>query len=162
MPLPFRAEEEEAQNSSDSPAEKKTGSNRSTNIHPNQGPPSRSGQSSSSYTSKSSSSSLSRQLHHPTAAPTSGTNAPTSRSNSTRNCSTSHLEEERRLAYVAMTRARDFLFLSCCLTDGNGQHLVPSPFLDELPNNIIDRVEITNTSSGPAPTFQKATALGLY
>ena len=38
-------------------------------------------------------------------------------------------EEERRLFYVACTRARDRLYLSCPLTDGNGKELKPSTFL---------------------------------
>ena len=41
------------------------------------------------------------------------------------------IEEERRLFYVACTRARDRLYLSCPLTDENGRRLIPSKFLTE-------------------------------
>lgn len=42
------------------------------------------------------------------------------------------LEEERRLAYVACTRSKRFLFLSCAQQSNNGDQLIPSRFLDEL------------------------------
>jgi DNA helicase-2/ATP-dependent DNA helicase PcrA len=42
------------------------------------------------------------------------------------------LEEERRLAYVAITRAREYLSLSWPQYN-NGKSLGPSPFLDEMP-----------------------------
>jgi len=42
------------------------------------------------------------------------------------------LEEERRLFYVAITRARDFLYL----LSENGN---PSQFIDELPDDLIER-----------------------
>ena len=45
------------------------------------------------------------------------------------------VEEERRLFYVAITRARDKLFLSCCQHRRKMQQNVectPSPFLDEI------------------------------
>ncbi|SED82874.1 DNA helicase-2 / ATP-dependent DNA helicase PcrA [Arthrobacter alpinus] len=41
-------------------------------------------------------------------------------------------EEERRLAYVAFTRARDFLMCSTTVWGSGKKPLVPSPFLDEL------------------------------
>lgn len=50
------------------------------------------------------------------------------------------LEEERRLFYVAITRARDKLFLSCCQHRRKMQQTVectPSPFLDEIPTNLV-------------------------
>jgi superfamily I DNA/RNA helicase len=45
-------------------------------------------------------------------------------------------EEERRLAYVAMSRAKSTLLLSVVLNDPMGKPLVPSPFLDELPEHL--------------------------
>jgi superfamily I DNA/RNA helicase len=42
------------------------------------------------------------------------------------------LEEERRLAYVAITRAKEFFSLSWPLYH-NAKALGPSPFLDEMP-----------------------------
>lgn len=50
------------------------------------------------------------------------------------------IEEERRLFYVAITRARDKLFLSCCQHRRKMQQTVecmPSPFLDEIPANLV-------------------------
>lgn len=46
-------------------------------------------------------------------------------------------EEERRLAYVAMSRAKRHLILSCVLTNSDGQPSAPSPFLAEIPENLI-------------------------
>ncbi|GAQ83934.1 ATP-dependent DNA helicase [Klebsormidium nitens] len=47
------------------------------------------------------------------------------------------LEEERRLFYVAMTRARKRLFLTYVVTDSQRQQLSPSRFLCELPHNLL-------------------------
>jgi len=47
-----------------------------------------------------------------------------------------HVEEERRLFYVALTRAQRRLFLSCCSSRrrmGKPVEASPSPFLDEIP-----------------------------
>lgn len=52
----------------------------------------------------------------------------------------SELEEERRLAYVGMTRARERLFLTCALSRriwGNEQSQEPSRFISELPKNLL-------------------------
>jgi DNA helicase-2/ATP-dependent DNA helicase PcrA len=51
------------------------------------------------------------------------------------------LEEERRLLYVGMTRARDHLALSYARTrliGGKGLASSPSRFLDEMPRNLFD------------------------
>ena len=51
------------------------------------------------------------------------------------------LEEERRLLYVGMTRAREKLYLSCCRRRriaGRYQDQAESPFLQELPDQLID------------------------
>jgi DNA helicase II / ATP-dependent DNA helicase PcrA len=50
------------------------------------------------------------------------------------------VEEERRLLYVGMTRARERLHLSACRrrrVAGRFQDQQPSPFLDEIPRNLI-------------------------
>ena len=50
------------------------------------------------------------------------------------------VEEERRLFYVAITRARDKLFISSCLKRRRLQNTVdcaPSPFLAEIPPHLI-------------------------
>ncbi|MFP3088707.1 UvrD-helicase domain-containing protein [Treponema sp. TIM-1] len=51
-----------------------------------------------------------------------------------------NIEEERRLFYVAITRARDKLFISSCLKRRRLQNTVdcvPSPFLAEIPPHLI-------------------------
>jgi ATP-dependent DNA helicase UvrD/PcrA len=51
------------------------------------------------------------------------------------------LEEERRLAYVGLTRARHRLYVSRALVRsawGAPQHNPPSRFLDELPADLVD------------------------
>ncbi len=52
------------------------------------------------------------------------------------------LEEERRLAYVGITRARDRLYLLHCnrrLLYGNINECIPSRFLDEIPEELLVR-----------------------
>ncbi|GHV82396.1 DNA helicase [Spirochaetia bacterium] len=51
------------------------------------------------------------------------------------------LEEERRLFYVAITRARDKLFITSCLKRRKMQAVtdcVPSPFLAEIPPHLVE------------------------
>jgi DNA helicase-2/ATP-dependent DNA helicase PcrA len=51
------------------------------------------------------------------------------------------IEEERRLLYVGMTRARERLFLTCCRRRriaGRYQDQAESPFLAELPDQLLD------------------------
>jgi DNA helicase-2/ATP-dependent DNA helicase PcrA len=61
-----------------------------------------------------------------------------------------NIEEERRLFYVGITRARKKLYLSCFLTQGGGWEAVrrihPSHFLNELPPLAIESPE--NYSTG--------------
>ena len=57
------------------------------------------------------------------------------------------LEEERRLAYVGITRARKRVFISHAASRrmyGNWVNSVPSRFIDELPEDLVD----LNTQSG--------------
>ncbi|WP_407435367.1 ATP-dependent helicase [Treponema sp.] len=52
-----------------------------------------------------------------------------------------NIEEERRLFYVAITRARDKLFISSCQKRKRMQAVtecVPSRFLDEIPANLVE------------------------
>jgi DNA helicase-2/ATP-dependent DNA helicase PcrA len=54
------------------------------------------------------------------------------------------LEEERRLCYVGMTRARERLFLTCALTRrlyNNSSYNLPSRFLDEVPAHLVTRLD---------------------
>ncbi|CAL9089149.1 unnamed protein product [Musa textilis] len=48
------------------------------------------------------------------------------------------LEEERRLLYVAMTRARKKLYVVYTIMDSNWQLLQPSRFLKEIPGHLLE------------------------
>ncbi|KAF3774642.1 ATP-dependent DNA helicase SRS2-like protein [Nymphaea thermarum] len=48
------------------------------------------------------------------------------------------VEEERRLLYVAMTRARKKLYILYALMDANWQVLQPSRFLKEIPPHLLE------------------------
>ena len=51
------------------------------------------------------------------------------------------MEEERRLCYVAVTRAREELYLTCAerrLLYGRTQYAHPSRFIDEMPRELLD------------------------
>jgi len=59
-------------------------------------------------------------------------------------------EEERRLLYVAITRAKKLLYLSFAqnrFTFGQMQPALPSPFLRELPEEVIDNCQILGQSN---------------
>ena len=62
------------------------------------------------------------------------------------------LEEERRLCYVGMTRARELLF---CLhaferrLHGRFREQNPSPFLDEIPHAVKEEVRLANAYRAP-------------
>ena len=54
------------------------------------------------------------------------------------------LEEERRLAYVGITRAKEMLFLSCAvkrLFFGENISNPPSRFLEDIPEDLINKIE---------------------
>lgn len=64
------------------------------------------------------------------------------------------LEEERRLCYVAMTRAREVLFLSYAETRrlyGREEYHRPSRFINELPSELIEEVRLRSKT----PVYQK-------
>ncbi len=82
------------------------------------------------------------------------------------------LEEERRLFYVALTRARDELVLTSCATRrvyGRTMDLRPSQFLAEIPEGLLEikRVGIgsqrfaygPSQGLGPMPLWPKGTAV---
>ena len=52
-----------------------------------------------------------------------------------------NIEEERRLFYVAITRARQKLFMTSCRTRKSMKEIIecrPSPFLEEIPEGLIE------------------------
>ena len=56
----------------------------------------------------------------------------------------SEIEEERRLAYVAITRAKKELYISysnCRLLYGRTQYNPPSRFISEIPESLVERPE---------------------
>lgn len=74
------------------------------------------------------------------------------------------LEEERRLAYVAITRARKRLYLSLAQTrmlHGQTRYNVPSRFLDELPEHTLKWLSPPTgafSSQSYAPSWQRQSA----
>ncbi|MEY3067601.1 MAG: helicase, partial [Pseudomonadota bacterium] len=57
------------------------------------------------------------------------------------------LEEERRLMYVAVTRARSKLYLSYALSrmlHGQTRYGMPSRFLEEIPENLVKNINTIN------------------
>jgi len=69
------------------------------------------------------------------------------------------LEEERRLCYVGMTRAESRLILTGAARRrvfGEYQSSPPSRFLDEIPAELVDRIEMTSGSSRYQDGFSHA------
>ena len=70
------------------------------------------------------------------------------------------IEEERRLVYVGMTRARERLHLSWAQSRqvfGQRRTSQPSRFLEEIPR---DRLEVSGESARPQQTWGRATTTG--
>ena len=64
------------------------------------------------------------------------------------------MEEERRLCYVAVTRAKEQLYLTCAerrMLYGRTQYAHPSRFIDEMPRETLD------SNIGESRMFQAAT-----
>ncbi|HYM60395.1 MAG TPA: UvrD-helicase domain-containing protein [Thermoanaerobaculia bacterium] len=64
-------------------------------------------------------------------------------------------EEERRLCYVGMTRAREQLFCTHCLTRrvrGQTREQHPSPFLGEIPSEVTETLRLASASAYSAGT----------
>lgn len=74
------------------------------------------------------------------------------------------LEEERRLAFVGMTRAEEELYLSYArMREFRGQTLyaVPSMFLEELPHDGVETIDLSssaNRGSGAAASWRSQSA----
>ena len=66
------------------------------------------------------------------------------------------LEEERRLAYVGITRAKKHLCISCASSRqiyGNWQNVIPSRFIEELPEKEIIGADF-NVINNTSPHFE--------
>ncbi len=48
-----------------------------------------------------------------------------------------HIQEERRLAFVALSRAKSQLFVSWVSKSRFGEPLLPSRFIEEIPSNLM-------------------------
>jgi DNA helicase-2/ATP-dependent DNA helicase PcrA len=71
---------------------------------------------------------------------------------------TVELEEERRLAYVGVTRARERLYVSRAVSRsswGSPQWNPPSRFLDEIPAELVDWLREQSAVDGPPPAIQQ-------
>jgi len=67
----------------------------------------------------------------------------------------SGLEEERRLAYVGITRARKNLYILSAANRriyGQYQSSIPSRFIEELPQENIEKINLNNGFNFPAPS----------
>ncbi len=74
------------------------------------------------------------------------------------------LEEERRLAYVGITRAKKEAFLSFAMRriyQGDWMDAIPSRFINELPENNIEKNEIVENKSDDEFDFNQDTSLHL-
>lgn len=70
----------------------------------------------------------------------------------------SEMEEERRLAYVGITRAKERLYLTHARTRmlyGSTSHNAPSPFLEEIPEGLVEEKRKV-TLSQQKPSVQRA------
>lgn len=76
------------------------------------------------------------------------------------------LEEERRLCYVAITRARERLYLTCASERnlyGNRMYNPRSRFLEEIPGHLLsgDKEDKSSRSSAAAPSSPGRPAFGI-
>lgn len=55
--------------------------------------------------------------------------------------------DERRLFYVALTRARKSVFLTLSLTSQDGKEQIPSQFVNEIPESYIEEVDVSKFES---------------
>jgi DNA helicase-2/ATP-dependent DNA helicase PcrA len=76
-----------------------------------------------------------------------------------------NLEEERRLCYVGMTRARDRLYLTHCrerLRRGTPQPRTPSRFLDDLPKALVDLIDLCGPQTEVAQELKDEKARNFF
>jgi DNA helicase-2/ATP-dependent DNA helicase PcrA len=70
------------------------------------------------------------------------------------------VEEERRLAFVGMTRAKEELYLTYCrLREFRGQTLyaMPSMFLSELPHEGIEEIDLSSSANRSPDKWRNST-----
>jgi DNA helicase-2/ATP-dependent DNA helicase PcrA len=68
------------------------------------------------------------------------------------------IEEERRLCYVGITRAKDYLYLTYTkrrLFFGKSSLNLPSRFLGEIPSNLIETTDFTSLGAAFSPKSTK-------
>jgi hypothetical protein len=58
-----------------------------------------------------------------------------------------HVQEERRLAFVALSRAKSQLFVSWISKSRFGEPLLPSRFIEEIPSNLMTAAAVCITPS---------------
>ncbi len=66
------------------------------------------------------------------------------------------VEEERRLAYVGITRAKEKLYLTnarCRLLFGSTSYNAPSRFIKEIPDELIEQTGVTSIGAGRKSSF---------
>ncbi|HJV93227.1 MAG TPA: UvrD-helicase domain-containing protein [Azonexus sp.] len=66
------------------------------------------------------------------------------------------LEEERRLMYVAVTRARQRLYVTCAQTrmlHGQTRYCVPSSFLEEIPEHLLKKLNKKAAAAPAVPAY---------
>lgn len=51
--------------------------------------------------------------------------------------------DERRLFYVALTRAKKYIFLSYSVMSQDGREQIPSQFITEIPEELIERIDVS-------------------
>jgi DNA helicase II / ATP-dependent DNA helicase PcrA len=71
------------------------------------------------------------------------------------------LEEERRLMYVAITRARRQLYLTHAqqrMLHGQIRYNMPSQFLQEIPDNLVRSISVRTNKPAPTPAATRAAA----
>ncbi len=64
-----------------------------------------------------------------------------------------HVQEERRLAFVALSRAKSQLFVSWVTKSRFGEPLLPSRFIEEIPSNLLTQSAAAAPSNTPAIAF---------
>lgn len=65
-------------------------------------------------------------------------------------------EDERRLFYVALTRAKQQAYISYSQTASSGRALMPSQFIQELPTDVVEQIDATVAEQATAERLQSS------